>query len=96
MRCDIITIHWIRQNDNLIINQNRFLHIVQAQKYKMSTSSLSNDTTTSVVMDNNRSLAEINEARKGEICPESENYGSSSNPVQVHIKKIIYIYLIHS
>ena len=47
-------------------------------------------------MDNNRSLAEINEARKGEICPESENYGSSSNPVQVHFKKIIYIYLIHS
>lgn len=61
----------------------------------MSTSSLSNDTATSVVMDNTRSLTEINEARKGEICPESENQGASSNPVQVHLKKIICIYLIH-
>ena len=53
----------------------------------MSTSSLSNDTTTSVVMDNNRTLTEINEARKGEVCPELENQGASSNPVQVHLKK---------
>ena len=53
----------------------------------MSTSSLSNDTTTSVVMDNNRSLTEINEAHKGEISPGSENQGASSNPVQVHLKK---------
>ena len=53
----------------------------------MSTSSLSNDTTTSVVMDNNRILSEINVARKGPICPESENQGTSTNPVQVHLKK---------
>ena len=53
----------------------------------MSTSSLSNDTTTSVVMDNTRTITEIYEARKGAISPESENQGASSNPVQVHLKK---------
>ena len=53
----------------------------------MSTSSLSNNTTTSVVMDNTRTITEINEARKGAKSPESENQGASSNPVQVHLKK---------